>query len=158
MTGNNNGKFITARLQEAALELNRESDALTATLQEVERALNSIGLGVAAQLPEPILKESRIDVDIASEGVCVVTVHQLGYGRVVGKSGREWGIYVESSSHADLEPTYRGIQDLSRDMRVLVAEALPKLMDQIASEAEQLLNQIRRAKTSAQEAAKKLSL
>lgn len=150
MTGNSGSPQLPERLRKAAESLNRESDSLTATLRQVEKALNSLGLGVFATLKEPVLKET----EMTDSGHIIEWVHNLGYGKCGGKSANEWGIFIETEGAGD--PTYTGVPGMSRELRVAAAKNLPALLDLLTGEVEKLVGEIQGAKASAEEAAKKL--
>lgn len=154
MNGNTPESKLPERLRKAAESLNKESDALTNSLKQVEQALKSLGLGIEVQLKAPVREEQ----DGGTDGVPPFTWKEyLGYGKSLGKSGNEWGLYILAESEdGPPDPSIRGIAELPREDRILMAKHLPALLDLMADEAEKMVKQVEDARVSAQEALKRL--
>lgn len=142
------------RLRSTAEMLNRQAEMLATSLQKVQAALNAMSLGIGAQLKDPILTEEEVREDEKGNTCTLTTQHFLGYGRCVGKTGREWGIYVMSVSPEKAE--FRGPADLPRELRMLAAEHLPALLDQLTTQAEELARSIQATAQSLDDTAQKL--
>ena len=145
---------LPARLRKAAQSLNQESDALTATLREIEAALNELGTGVSAKLAAPVLTEEEWSEDVSEENEQVLCSwqHRLGYGRCVGKSEREWGLYVHSECHPQPVSKIRGIAELPRELRIATAKGLQDLLPLLVEQAELKVKEVAEAKARALEA------
>jgi hypothetical protein len=155
MTGNVKKTILPEKLLEASDNLKRESDALTSSLRQVEKSINSLGPGIEAALKEPILKEDEFVEDDKGGYYQVKWEHFLGYGRCIGKSKREWGIYVDTGFNGETN-TIRGISELPRELRMAAAKHLPRLLDLLAEEAEKMLKDVQSAKLSAEDAVRRL--
>ena len=158
MTRNPESARLPARLRKAADTLNRESDALTQTLRDVETALNTLGIGVSAQLSEPVHTEEEWseDLTVDNEHVLLSWEHRLGYGKCVGKSEREWGLYVLSECHAQPVSKTRGIPELPRELRIVAAHHLPELLERLVQQAEEKVREVTDARARAEESLSRL--
>jgi len=145
---------LPARLRSAAEALNRESDALTNSLKLVEQALKSLGLGIEAQLQDPVHEEDEW-IDECNKLHWKI---YLGYAKRLGKSNNEWGLYIESDSDGGPDGVTQGIAELSRENRILMAKHLPALLDLMAVQAEKLVHEVQAAAVAANDAAAKLDL
>src|SRR5437660_2623398 len=109
-----------AKLHSLSATLNQASDLLSAQLNAVEAALNKLNLGVPAWV--------NIKKEDAGEGYS--RHYDLGYSRRM----RTWGLviseYIEGMEDEDDPLIF--LRDAPREMRILAADNLAKLVEKLA--------------------------
>ncbi len=116
------------RLVDSAAKLNKVSDQLTTQIEQIDAALKSLNLGVAAW----VTVTSTEDED----GNCVV--EELGYVRI----GNRWGVALKTASGVRGEQgdgTFSAFADAPRQLRIRAVPHIPKLIDQLSVEAEAMV-------------------
>lgn len=112
---------ISLELMELKLKLDSISDSLNAEIDEAEKQLNSLGMGVTAWVQ-------------ASPGIKVGYTKYCGTWRIVAtaeefvKEGREFKIWALTSS--------------PRRIRLIGFRAIPNLIPEIEKEANKLINNL----------------
>ena len=128
------------RLRAVAPKLNAATDEAAKVVDEVERFLGELSLGVAASAPNPFRSESWKDEDGARQ---YAADFRLAYGRCAGKLR----IYVERDAyevddtgewHRDIEKEAFVWSSRNRDEKLDAFAQLPALLDAIADRAESL--------------------
>jgi len=127
-----------------AKNLNEVSDLVTAEITDFEKTLNDLRLGVPAWVNAG---EEHID-DPQSP---LTRIYVLGYARHQGKWGLLSGDYVEEHDDYPDDQSIVFLKDAPREIRIKAIKAFPKLIAELASEAqrvtEDLKNQLETART-----------
>lgn len=118
------------RLAESAAKLNKVSDQLTIQIEQIDAALKRLNLGVTAWVTISEVEDE--DGNWSQD--------QIGYVRI----GSRWGIALRSrfavrGDPGDPDETFSAFADAPRQLRIRAVEFIPKLLDQISTEAEAMV-------------------
>jgi hypothetical protein len=129
-----------SNLKSIAAELNQVSDEISQPVKQIDNALKDLNLGIPTWLR--IKRLTNEDEEFYED-------HDLGYAKVE----RKWGIALRASSGefagGDVESKEWLFADAPRSLRLEGIEKLPELLEQMTSEAQDV---IKRARASAKAA------
>lgn len=137
-------------LAKTAERLNEKSDSINETLEAFEKKLNELNLGLEVWL-------SRNPLEVTdSEGD---SQHSKYHKAILGycKLGGEWKLTVkrlrveawveeENDYQQEFDPTYRGLLDASRELRIAALDLLPTLLEDLEDKALDSIKYIAKAK------------
>lgn len=127
---------LLKQLSSASQTLNEASDELTQEIKQVESALGAFNLGVSAWVKFAGTDE---EYDFGNGNVQLERVDMLGYAKRHGK----WALLVWSGvEEISREETWL-LRDAPRDLRVQAVDAIPALLEKIATEAATLADEVR---------------
>ena len=118
------------RLADSAAKLNSVSDELTKHVEQIDAALKRLNLGVTAWV--------TISQSEDEDGNC--SGEKLGYARI----GSRWGMALRTYEGVRGDPnppdeTFSAFADAPRQLRIRAVEHIPKLLDQLSTEAEAMI-------------------
>lgn len=124
-----------ARGVRAAETLGAETDALTETLAQIERALDEMRLGVSAFVT---LRTEEDEVDHP-------TIHSVTTTTALSfvKEGKRWMLAIATTHDLDDEWRFAPLVNASRELRLLAVEKLPELIEALMTEAERRFEEVR---------------
>jgi hypothetical protein len=117
------------KLSKVSQELNKVSDDLSKELTAIEKALNTLNLGVSAWLR--LSSERSYDDGVGSYLTDVV---DIGYARVKGKWGLVYLGYCDEMG-IDEGMSAEPLHNASRKIRIDAVEKLPELIDRLSESA-----------------------
>ena len=132
-SGESSVSTLLKQLSSAAQTLSDASNKLTEQIKEIESSLASYNLGVVAWV-----ELRRTSEEIAPTVPYVYRVDRLGYSKKHGK----WALYV--SSEIEEVEHYESwlLRDAPRELRILAVDAIPKLLAEMVSKANELTAQV----------------
>lgn len=112
-----------SKLASVSQSINHASNQLSAQLTEIEKALNSYGLGVSAWVNLSIAEDSDTP-----------QVHQLGYSKHDGK----WCLLLANYRAQEPEKTrqQKPLLESPREIRLLAVQTMPELVNKLVDAAE----------------------
>jgi hypothetical protein len=120
---------LLARAREVAPKLGSAADELNAALARAEEALASLRLGVTAS------------VDLEEDGGSGSDWFEL---LTFGKQGAAWKLLIETGEGGFPETfSTSPLLNASREKRLLAAERLPRLVEELVKEAEEQIAHVR---------------